>query len=148
MCMGGSASCQDQPILGYCWHMYTMSNTLEDMWKLGNLSVVASLTVLMESSIYDDKILAYLKDDPSSVQQYVSGIKDNVNFDASCSLYKLHNIATIYWYDVLSELVGYSIESLSLNFLSGLYHILNKYFSLRGNSLMSSSSNDKIHLSK
>jgi hypothetical protein len=31
------------------------------------------------------------------------------------------NIATMYWYDVLNELLGYSPEGLILNVLSGLY---------------------------
>jgi hypothetical protein len=73
---------------------------------------------------------------------------DKVNFNVSCSPHNLHNIVTIYRYDVLNELVGYFPEGLILNVLSGLYQILNKYFSLCRNFLMSSLSNNKLPLSK
>jgi hypothetical protein len=46
---------------------------------------------------------------------------DKVKLNVSCSSYNLKNIATIYWYDVLNELLGYFPKGLILNVLSGLY---------------------------
>jgi hypothetical protein len=63
---------------------------------------------------------------------------DKVNFDVSCSPHNLHNIVTIYRYDILNELVGYFLKGFILNVLSGLYQILNKSFALCRNFLMRS----------